>query len=599
MYVNHQRIALYPRARLILAGAVGLLFALFTVIWICLPSLKLFAQYSQYSPLVRAAIIVKLLSPLLSFGLAGGWTWVLFLLYEWLLSYQSKRESMSRGMHLQKLVLHGRWSHDKYKQLVNPKDRATNHVSEESPERKRPVAAPALFQLDPTASWQYTQLPVMPLPMTNLAWPPDANQREHIDKKGPGGGEVTPYIPGVTQAEQIMQSNGVDVPEQRELSKASTPVGESSGNNSLQKPKEKSEEQKPVKITLLKQVRTWVYADDGTTLEIKLRGGENAVRLIQLAYIAWRRGAFVDKDKMLTYVLSRGKRRDMNAEQLGEVFDAAKRYLRRDLDRAVNQLKKSGHPISREEIDFFGCEPGFYWLHPSCSVVDLEKIEEYYQTIQIARKEGLLDEKLDGSIPGWVVEACQNLVDAYPGDFLQTLLEKYPEEFGVWVKEPVTFYRDRYLDALLILANYESAQGRNFHDNALSEVQNEEQRRYHIGRAAQLFYDYAMYAINSRWDQKVKFAYRAGKDGERVIRAARAIRRCVVEWGKLSNPDMIDQVYLAFKERMAVLSEGTWKPDKDTESDVAEAKAKTTSAYRFVSQIPASLHQDRKEGSYK
>jgi hypothetical protein len=37
---------------------------------------------------------------------------------------------------------------------------------------------------------------------------------------------------------------------------------------------------------------------------------------------------------------------------------------------------------------------------------------------------------------------------------------------------------------------------------------------------------------------------------------------------------------------MSTLSEGTWKPDKDTERDVAEAKAQTTNAYRFSSQIP-------------
>ena len=62
------------------------------------------------------------------------------------------------------------------------------------------------------------------------------------------------------------------------------------------------------------------------------------------------------------------------------------------------------------------------------------------------------------------------------------------------------------------------------------------------------------------------------------------MRRCVVELGKVGNPDMIDQVYLAFKERMSMLSEGNWKPDKDTESDVAEAK-RTTNAYRFSSQM--------------
>jgi hypothetical protein len=272
----------------------------------------------------------------------------------------------------------------------------------------------------------------------------------------------------------------------------------------------------------------------------------------------------------------------MTAEQLGEVFDCAKRYLRQDLNRVVKDLANDGHPIS-QEIDFFAHEPGFYRLHTSCRVSDLEAIEEQHTTIQLARKEGLLDEKVDGSIPSWVREACQKLLAAYPGDFLQSLLERFPDEFGSWVREPLTLYRDQYLDALLILANDESALGKNGFENVRTIEYQEEQRRQHGARAAQLFYDYAMYAIKSTWDRKLKFAYRAGKDGERVIRAARAMRRCVVELGKLGNPDMIDQAYLAFKERMATLSEGNWKPDKDTESDVAEAK-RTTGAYRFSSQ---------------
>jgi hypothetical protein len=356
---------------------------------------------------------------------------------------------------------------------------------------------------------------------------------------------------------------------------------------SPQQSDEHTRTQPPITLTLLKQIRCWLRADDGTVMEVPLRSGENAIRLIQLAYIAWRKGASIDRDKMLTYVLSRGKRREMTTEQLGEVFDAAKRYLRQDLGRAVQTLERHGHPVSAE-IDFFGNEPGFYWLHASCHVIDLETIEAHYHTIYLARKEGLLDEKRDGSIPDWVAHACQQLIEAYPGDFLHTLTEKFPEEFGPWVKEPITFYRDCYLDALLILATDESARGKNSADENGVLKHNEEHCRHHRSRAAQLFYDYAMVALNNRWDQKVKFTYRHGKDGERVIRAERALRRCVVELGQLGNPDMIDQVYLAFKERIALLSEGNWKPDATTESDVREAK-RTTSAYRFSpSLLPAT-----------
>jgi hypothetical protein len=47
---------------------------------------------------------------------------------------------------------------------------------------------------------------------------------------------------------------------------------------------------------------------------------------------------------------------------------------------------------------------------------------------------------------------------------------------------------------------------------------------------------------------------------------------------------MIDQVYLAFRECNHALSEGNWKPNQITESDVTEAK-RTTSAYCFSLQI--------------
>jgi hypothetical protein len=571
------------RRRLLIANIVGLLITTIVMVRIWAPTLGMLLQLHQFSPLARAEIAVRLLSPMISFLLVTGWVWILLQSAEWfcpLLSSRRMKQSQTSALYQPELVS----SPQKMMRQEQP--------AESRPIKTRIMAVPPFFQLNPQSPWLKQNLPMTPQPGHNLITPPSATQeptimQEHQPEEDLEHEEEArnKEPTSINQAWQVIQPPEGDTPTQEGASEQSTRQVKAEASFSLPQ----TETAPPVTLTLLKQVRAWVCADDGTTLEIKLRGGENAIRLIQLAYISWRKGTPVDRDKMLTYVLSRGKRRDMNAEQLGEVFDAAKRYLRQDLYRAVKELERSGHPLS-QEVDFFSNEPGFYWLHPSCRVVDLERIETEYQRIQQARKEGLLDGKLNGIIPEWVIEACQKLTQAYPGDFLQTLLEKYPEEFGAWVKEPVTFYRDRYLDALLILANYESAQGRHFHDNALSEVQNEEQRRYHIGRAAQLFYDYAMYAINSRWDQKVKFAYRTGKDGERVIRAARALRRCVVEWGKLSNPDMIDQVYLAFKERMAVLSEGTWKPDKDTESDVAEAK-RTTGAYRFASQIPPSLKE--------
>lgn len=60
--------------------------------------------------------------------------------------------------------------------------------------------------------------------------------------------------------------------------------------------------------------------------------------------------------------------------------------------------------------------------------------------------------------------------------------------------------------------------------------------------------------------------------------AAQAIRRCLAELAQLGKADMIDQVYLTFKEKMSTLSEGQWKPGRGLENAVVDAKQKVTTA---------------------
>ncbi len=577
MCVDGPQVPLCPRTRLLIAGAAALASGLLALGFITIPAWKFLAQISLYSPFGRLSIIVKVFSPLICFVLAGGWTWIFLwiggnVLLPWVKS--------SRTSFQQEILLRPR---------IQLPSRQSEKTMPEQVLKEEPIAVPPLFQLDPTQPEQIAQLrpfflPVTPPPAVNPAWsiaPSRGKQKEESD------GEESEVTEGesiqATAAEHFLRSAGVDVPEQQNILHTDQPE-----KFSLRSSPCSDQAVPPVAISLLKRVSVRLLSPDGTTREVKLRRGENGIRLILLAYIAWRQGEPVDRDKLLTYVIARGRRRDMNTDQLNEVFDAAKKYLREDLKRAINEMNRQAgrELIAEKSVDFFSNEPGFYWLHPSCRVIDLAEIEKDYQTIQLARKDGLLDEKLDGSLPEWVVEACQNLIRAYSGDFLEELIAKFPDEFGLWVREPFTCYRDRYLDALWIMATYESALGRNFFDEQLTAAQNEEQRRHHIARAAQIFYDYALYALNSKWDQKLKFAYRANKDGERVIMAPRALRRCVVELGKLGKTDTIDQVYLAFKERMNTLSEGNWKPDKETESDVAEAR-RQTSAYRFSAQLPA------------
>ena len=91
----------------------------------------------------------------------------------------------------------------------------------------------------------------------------------------------------LTHVEHVSPVEEIDGPSQvpQEQEKGSLP-GKTSGNISLHKPGEPAETSKPVTLTLLKQLHVWVQADDGTRVEVKLRGGENAIRLLILAYIA-------------------------------------------------------------------------------------------------------------------------------------------------------------------------------------------------------------------------------------------------------------------------------------------------------------------------
>src|SRR5262249_54624437 len=151
---------------------------------------------------------------------------------------------------------------------------------------------------------------------------------------------------------------------------------------------------------------------------------------------------------------------------------------------------------------------GFFWrLADVCRVEDLALIDENYQEIALARKEGLLAK----NIPLSVVRACEQIVDEknYPGDFLASLIGDFSQEFspwegkGSWIKKPFTLYRDRYLDALWLL-------GQHYADLSEHSASREEL----CAKAAGLYEKYAMHACKSRLDLKVFWQVQAV--GERV-----------------------------------------------------------------------------------
>jgi hypothetical protein len=545
-------------ARLI-AGAIGFVGCLLALLLVAFPASKFLTQFAVYSPIERISIVVKLLSPLLCFVLVGGWAWVLLSIGD---SVLSRREMDARGL--------PQLSRTAQARAKSPPDSADKQTPPQI-HAEQPLTVSPLSKLDST----YLSSIARPNPL--LAPSQDGLIKEHEEPSQDGSDEHKSqqsddeYAQETSPQPSLRQAIGYTSPlEQKE---AAFPLVTAQAAPFLLDTPRLTQTATPIAISLLKQVRVQILSPDGSATEVKLRRGERAIRLIVLAYIAWRRGAPVDRDKLLEHLLARGRRKDYTVEQLGEAFDSMKKFLREDLKRAVQALhQEAGREVIAPTVDFFSAEPGFCMLHSSCCVRDLDTLEHYHQVIEQARKEGHLDEKLDGSLPPRVVDACQSLLRAYPGDFLEDLLDKFPGEFGAWVREPLTRYRDYYLEALWILARHESAIGQNFADERLAPEQNAEQRRHYQAKAAQRYVDYAMDAIKTRWDHKVKFASKAGKDGERVVMSERAMRRAVVLFGLIGKTELMNQAYLTYKERMATLSKGQWKPDPQTEELVATAK---------------------------
>jgi hypothetical protein len=575
MHAHHDAKRRRQETALLVALAPGLVSGLLVLFFVALPTGKLLSQWPLYAPLVQMLIVVKLLSPLLCFALAAGWAWVLLALWE---SLRTSRQKDSPRISEQARPISA-----SAQMLADPPRLPL--LSE--PPTRRPLAAPPLFQLDPGDPEASGRLSLQP-PLSPSWWTSGEQALSQGATRLPHG-----EGPGAKQEEA-----GASEPRKHRTREDSIPgsivpaaqaVARISQNGTTL-----ASDAPPVAISLLKRVRVELLLPDGTARDVRLHWGEHAIRHILLAYIAWRRGAPVDRDKLLEQVVAKGRRKEYTVDQLSEVFSEIKKQLREDLKKAVSELNSvAGAVLVPPTVDFFSTEPGgFYLLHPSCRVRDLDTIEQYHAEIERASKEGVLDEKLDGSLPPWVIDACEKLLAAYPGDFLEELLSKFPEEFGAWVREPLTRYRDFYLEALWIRAMHESALSRSFAQEQLTEEQNAEQRRLYQGKAAQSYVDYAMYAIKNGWDRKLRFAYRAGKDGERIVMSQRAMRRAVVLLGQMGRTDLIDRHYLAYKEKMHTLSEGHWRPDPETEADVAAAR-KQTSSYRFSAQIPAFQQREQ------
>ncbi|HEY7413595.1 MAG TPA: hypothetical protein VH593_00250, partial [Ktedonobacteraceae bacterium] len=322
-------------------------------------------------------------------------------------------------------------------------------------------------------------------------------------------------------------------------------------------------------LRLLKDVSVTINSPGGGHVVVPLSLNSKRVQL--LAYIAWRRGELIARDRILEHVFGWGlSDEEATEEKLAERFESHKKLLRRKIREVIVEHinKPAGKQIiDPDQVDPFVSNSGFWGLSDCCRVVDLEAIEASHKVIALARKDG----KMVDEIPEYVKESCDRLIANYAGDFLESLIKKYPSEFRAWqghspwARKPYTLYRDYYLDALWYAAEYEWRMGqRTANDDRKMEEETQRKQQGYFGRAAQKYQSYAMYACNSKFDIKATFGVH-GEFGERVGMSERALRRCVVLLGAIGRTDLIEQVWSAYYAQMKSASDHRWQPSKETQ----------------------------------
>jgi len=328
----------------------------------------------------------------------------------------------------------------------------------------------------------------------------------------------------------------------------------------------------PVSISLLGTITLTLHTPDGLSKIVPLR--HNVQYLQLLAFLAWMRGKAVQRDIILEKIFGAGPGAEATTDKQGRAFGDYKKLIRLDIRRAVAQLNKEQGEMLLDPalLDIFVYQDKMWSLSPICRVIDLELVDREHQIIAEAEKQGLLY----GVIPVHIREACDRLITAYKGDFLEDLVSAYSKELRPWVRGPYTLYRDYYLKATRYIAEYE-----------LQESQHYAERRrqlQHWWRAAEHYKTYALFACNSRYDLKVTFGLDGRPHGERVVMAESALRLSVALHGAIGRTDLADELYSAYYRHMRKISDKWWEPSEETLRAVQAAKNQSD-AYQFLAQV--------------
>lgn len=413
------------------------------------------------------------------------------------------------------------------------------------------------------------------------AAPPPGN--EHPEEPRPTS-TPTREAPGATQTETQRDAGS---PAPMGLEPPSTPVSETSNEGSTAlaateaTPGTSSDDALPrIEISVLQRLQITLYTQEGKPYAVPIP--ENAMRRVHLlAYLAYRRRP-IARDKMLEDVFGHGRSdEEATKDKLVEMFDSHKKLLRQDIRRTIETINtEAGRELVSPQLDLFSHRHRLYSLTAVCQVVDLEAVEMWHAKIEQARKEGLLVDR----VPEDVKLACDALLAAYPGDFLDTYLTLYREDFepwsSSWVREPFTLYRDCFLQALWYSAEYEAYGGLVLNDQAqVFDAKGEQARkkqREHYSKAAELYERYAMHACRSRFDTKVTFgAGNRQQYGERVVMSEAAIRLAISLYGAIGSVHLVDQAFAAYSRQMRSVSAKAWEASPKTLAALQAAKSRT------------------------
>ena len=222
-----------------------------------------------------------------------------------------------------------------------------------------------------------------------------------------------------------------------------------------------------------------LHSTNGLVLNVPLDLNAKTIQL--MAYLAWRRGTAVKRSELIKEIWERERVDEEDIDKLlGWSFDGATKALRGVIPKVLD-TKDTNLNIIRHKNQL-------WWLSPSCKVIDLEAIENSYQMIIDAKKRG----ELVNAIPEHIKDACYRLISAYSGDFCEGLLKRYPLDVrtwaDMWIREPITYYRDCYLWAIWYAAQYEQQAGQYFAgEQSASDIVVRQKQRECWARAAELY----------------------------------------------------------------------------------------------------------------